>query len=961
MKKAMVLSFLCLSVGVGAAQAQLKVDFNVTGGAVEAGYQGYFATRSTPATFTAQSYSAFGATVTVRPSWPANAAATAMAMVDRGGDDGTEAPALLRDWIGTDTRQVGDPMTLTLSGLPAGTYQWFSYHHDPHDQTGIFTVTFNDAAGPATTEGVDISNGANFKLADVTRFITTVVSNGKDDVTLVFDVTSPSSPVAGAFFVMNAFELTIVETDQAIVPFPDNRETDVPRDGTILSWMPNEEATAHDVYLGMNYDDIDDGMIGSSTYQGRQDANSFDPGRLELGQTYFWRVDEVYSDTRVVKGNIWSFTVEPVGVPLTGEHVTATASNANSIDEGPEKTVDGSGLNTQGEHSIVKTDMWISGAAEPGTAWIQYEFDRVYPLQQMLVWNYNTDYESLVGVGIKEATVAYSADGIVWTALSPQEFDRAPGEADYKTQEAVPFGGVAVRYVKITANSNWRNGLLKQYGLSEVRFMVIPVSARSPEPASGATDLNPQLALNWRAGREAAKHRVYLSTDANEVINGTALVATVSETHFDAGALLALGRTYYWKVDEVNDIEDPSVWEGEVWSFSTMAALTVDDMESYDDAEDQGTRIYETWLDGWTEAAYGGSQVGYTGAPFAEQTTVHGGVQSMPFYYENSTASYSEATRTFDAPQDWTQYGVKALTLWFYGAPSNTAAQMYVKVNGRKVPYDGDADSVLRKPWQIWYVDLSGFTGVDLKKVAELTIGFQGGTGLVFFDDIALSPFDRQLVTPVKPDAANLVAHYAFEGNTNSSAGGPAGTVVGAPQFVAGKVGQAIQLDGARDHVVVDGAFDLPAYSAALWLRVDGGTGARDLLSLYDSTGGHGILLEITATGQVRFLHRSVVGTQGGANIYSSPDFNDGAWYHAAAVKSAEGMTLYINGEPVGAVADDTQFDKSLTKLAVGVLKHDSLSRFFPGAMDEVYLYNRALSPAEIAWLAGRTAPFDRP
>ncbi len=965
MKKAMAFTFLCLSVGLGAARAQLRVDFTQTGDPVEAGYQGYFADHEVAATFTAQSFTAFGTMVTVRPAWAAGVTPQAMQMIDRGGDDGTDAPNLLRDWIGTDNRQPGNPMTLTISGLPAGTYEWVSYHHDPQDQTGIFDVTVNDAAGSAKTTGVDISDtraGGIVNLADVTRFTTTIVSNGTDDVVLVFDLTSGTSPVANAFFLMNAFELTMRESTQAIALAPRHGATDVLRDGTILSWKPSDKAVAHDIYLGTDYDSIDDGMTTSAVYRGRQDANSFDPGRLELGITYNWRVDEISADGTVTKGNIWSFTVEPVSVALTGAHIAATGSSSSSVDEGPEKTIDGSGLNADEQHSTDTATMWLSHAGDPNAAWIQYEFDKVCQLSRMQVWNHNSAVESLIGLGIRDATVAYSLDGTEWVTLAPQEFARASGKEDYRADYAVEFGGVAARYVKITANSNWGGGLLKQYGLSEVRFLAIPVLARNPEPAAGATDVNPQAVLSWRAGRAAAQHRVYLSTDANEVIDGTAPVGTVAEPRFDTEGLLELGRTYYWKVNEVNDLEDPSVWEGEVWSFSTMASLPVDDMESYNDAEDQGTRIYETWLDGWTDAVYGGSQVGYApDPPFAERTIVHGGAQSMPFYYDNSSIAYSEAARTFDTPQNWTEYGVKALTLWFYGAASNTAAQMYVKVNGSRVAYDGDDDNVQRKPWQMWYIDLGNLAGVNLEKVTELTIGFEGGTGLVFFDDIALSPFDRQLVTPVQPDATSLVAHYAFEGNTDSSAGGPAGTVVGAPQFVTGKVGQAIQLDGARDFVSVESSFDLPVYSAALWFRVDGGAGNRDVLSVYDSDGGHGILLEITGTGQVRYLHRPVVSTQGGSNVYSDAGYDDGTWYHVAVVKSAEAMTLYVNGEPAGAVADSASFDKTLTRLALGVLKHDNLARFFPGALDEFYLYGRVLSQAEVAWLAGRTKPFDKP
>ena len=328
MKKAIVSGFLCLLMGVGVAQAQLKIDFTVTGGAVQPGYQGYFATDKAAASFTAQSYQAFGTTVTIQPTWVAGANAGALRMIDRGTDDGMDPQDLLRDWIGTDTRTTpADPMTLTISGLPAGTYQWVSYHHDPQDQTGIFDTTVNDAAGSKTITGTDISNGVNFKIADITKLTTTIVSNGKSNVTLVFDQTSASTTTALAIFVMNAFDLTLMETVTALAPVPGNRATDVRRDGTILSWRPSDKAMAHDVYMGTSLDAVENATTASPAYRGHQDANSYDPGRLELGVTYYWRVDEVEADSKISKGDVWSFTVEPVGIAVAGASITATASS----------------------------------------------------------------------------------------------------------------------------------------------------------------------------------------------------------------------------------------------------------------------------------------------------------------------------------------------------------------------------------------------------------------------------------------------------------------------------------------------------------------------------------------------------------------------------------------------------------------------------------------------------------
>jgi hypothetical protein len=164
---------------------------------------------------------------------------------------------------------------------------------------------------------------------------------------------------------------------------------------------------------------------------------------------------------------------------------------------------------------------------------------------------------------------------------------------------------------------------------------------------------------------------VYFSDSWKAVANGTAPVTTVTEARY--GPLsLDLGKTYYWRVDEVNEAETPSMWQGDIWDFTTQEYFIVDDFESYNDletADPNSNRIYLTWIDGW-DVPTNGSQVGYAQPPFAEQTIVHGDRQSMPLFYDNSgTANYSEATLTFSPQQDWATRGIKALSLWFRGNP----------------------------------------------------------------------------------------------------------------------------------------------------------------------------------------------------------------------------------------------------------------------------------------------------
>jgi hypothetical protein len=472
-------------------------------------------------------------------------------------------------------------------------------------------------------------------------------------------------------------------------PSPAGGVVDVPRD-VILSWTPGPFAATHDVYFGTSRADVDSATSASplGVLAGAgQDANTFDPaGLLEFGKTYYWRVDEVNAapDSTAVKGDVWSFTVEPYAYAIT--NVTATASSSYNADMGPEKTVDGSGLDAAGLHGTTDNTMWLSSGAGPEPAWIRYEFNGVYKLDEMQVWNSNQAIEALARLGAKSVTVEYSTDGSAWTQLAGvPEFAQAPGAAGYASNITVDFGGAAAKFVRLIINSSWSGK--PPTGLSEVRFYYVPVRAREPKPTAGQTHVNPNdVVLIWRSGREAASHKLYLSTDKQAVVDGTAPVVTPSEASY-APSSLELGATYYWKVVEVNHAASPPTWEGDIWSFSTTEYLAIDDFESY--TNDSPNRIFQTWVDGYgysedeffptghpgngTGAAVGhdiwttgGSHYGKT---IAETVIVHGGKQSMPLYYDNSSVASSEAERTWKTAENWTTNGASTLTLYFRGTP----------------------------------------------------------------------------------------------------------------------------------------------------------------------------------------------------------------------------------------------------------------------------------------------------
>ena len=288
-------------------------------------------------------------------------------------------------------------------------------------------------------------------------------------------------------------------------------------------------------------------------------------------------------------------------------------------------------------------------------------------------------------MGAKDVVIEYSTDMSTWTTLgTTHQFAQATGLAGYAHNTTIDFAGVAARYVRLTINSNW--GTLPQFGLSEVRFYYVPVFAREPKPASAATGISPDVVLSWRPGREAASHSLYLSTDQQAVVDGTAPVVTPAEASY-APSSLELGATYYWKVVEVNNAAAPASWQSNVWSFSTAENIAIDDFESY--TNDSPNRLFQTWIDGYgySEDEFfpvanpgngTGSGVGHDiwtpgghnyGKTIAETTIVHGGKQSMPLYYDNSSIACSEAERTWKTAQNWTTNGADTLTLYVQGTP----------------------------------------------------------------------------------------------------------------------------------------------------------------------------------------------------------------------------------------------------------------------------------------------------
>ena len=295
----------------------------------------------------------------------------------------------------------------------------------------------------------------------------------------------------------------------------------------------------------------------------------------------------------------------------------------------------------------------------------------------------------------------------------------------------------------------------------------------NPQPANGWTidieDVEKTLPLSWTPGDTVTMHDLYLGTNRAAVENANISDTTgvyrgeqTGNSYLPPEGLQA-GETYYWRLDEVRS--EDIVKKGEIWSFTVIDGLIVDNFESYTDEVDdnfEGPAIWNTWIDGFFVWA-SGAIVGYVTPPFAETIIVHGGFQAMPFFYDNDgtvfegdeeweatgVPYYSETQRTWAEPQDWTRNGVEVLSLWFHGDPDNAIDPLYVALednsgNRREIQHPHPA-AVTIDHWEQWTIRLADFTGVDPTKIKIMSIDVgdpaanqPGGSGLVRIDDIEL-------------------------------------------------------------------------------------------------------------------------------------------------------------------------------------------------------------------------------
>jgi hypothetical protein len=503
-----------------------------------------------------------------------------------------------------------------------------------------------------------------------------------------------------------------------------------------LSWEAGIGMTMQTVYFGDDYDTVSNATTGGTPGAG---AITYDPGQLELEKHYFWRVDTagVFGQ---IKGDVWSFKTQPY-IPITdpaligwwkldgvGSGTTAVDwsgyNHHGTIMGDPEWVIgyDGDALELDGDGDYVDIGSVGIKGMDPRTiaGWVKASTTAVPSWTSVFGFAHDgsgdgTYFDIEVDDAGHYGVYIYGWGAIIcdvdtrWHHFAAT-YNGSSGSWYLDGQLVDSLAGpiATIDEVRIGARLSYPNffpGLVddvriynKALTLNEIREIMKgdPDLAWDPHPANGSmADVIKALPLSWSPGEKAAQHDVYFGTDKDAVADADTSTTGIyrdrrSNTSYTPPEGVEWGSgPYYWRIDEYNI--DATISKGRVWSFTVADYLIVDDFEAYKGGDAPlEENIWYAWRDGVGFGTAGippysagngtGSVVGdLTTSSYTEETIVHGGRQSMPYWYNNNLFNpfkmkYTEAKLTLSAPRDWTEENVKALSLWFQGYPGSVGS-----------------------------------------------------------------------------------------------------------------------------------------------------------------------------------------------------------------------------------------------------------------------------------------------
>jgi hypothetical protein len=411
-------------------------------------------------------------------------------------------------------------------------------------------------------------------------------------------------------------------------------------------------------------------------------------------------------------------------------------------------------------------------------------------------------------------------------------------------------------------------------------------SAYSPGPSDGAMYTDTWATLKWEAGTKSVSHNLYFGTSFEDVNAGAenAFVGNVMINNqpvgfagFPAPEGLVPGGTYYWRVDEVNEVHPDSPWKGEVWSF-WVPFKTGYDPDPVDGAQFEPANATLSWGEGMNAIM----QSVYFGTDADEVANATGGPTQM--------------VNTFDP------------------GPLESQTTYY------------------------WRVDTFN--------------GSEWVTGPLWnFRTMPVIPLteDPSLVAWWKLDEGIGTTVVDYSGNNHHGK-----FTFGQVEWVDGIDGGALNFpSGWVETTEYEGVLGTQNRTVTAWINT---TGYGDYISWGENVNTQKWICRVQDSadnGTVGALRTEC----SGGYIIGSTVLTDGQWHHVASVLEVVGQSdimdikLYVDGvrEAIsGSQAIDVNTVSDGRKVWLGEGHH---GRLFPGIVDDIRIYERALTQDEIKLL----------
>lgn len=481
------------------------------------------------------------------------------------------------------------------------------------------------------------------------------------------------------------------------------------------------------------------------------------------------------------------------------------------------------------------------------------------------------------------------------------------------------------------------------------------------------------------------------------------------ESMLDMG-ILDLDTTYYWKVDQVGDANNVGTKEGDVWSFTVANYIMLEDFESYEDivalnaawpdANDlstdivnSGSQAMKTVYDNAVSPYY--TELSYTLPAGLNDLTQQGARGLRASFYgdpnnqdewmyvlleddqANSSVVFYDGDPENLKKEQWQAWEISLLS--FDAVDLSNVTRIAFGFGDPENPIAGTAgvmyfDDVQLFPGRCIFSERTAdFANID---IAPLSLG---GDCEVGYGELLIIARDWLAVDAILPAGSvdpnspggGLVGHYKLdEGEGTTTAEGVAGiengTFNGGVSWVTpgyDGTGAAINVDGSQGSMVQIGTWDPSAgtgqMTISLWMKWAGvfGGGTQGIIGKRDSWGSSGAMRWFIETGDgggLRLRTESdTIGEYGNGFL----DSYEGTWAHLAVTFDGVTASIYVNGQEVasGPFELDDMVDASIGIGNTHGAGNADSDECFNGQIDEVQIYNRALSVDEVRYLADLT------